>query len=115
MWIVIIVISTIIFLMLPVTFYLPREMEQESEQQSGGLRPPLGPPPPGGGTSAQRGLRRGNEVAILKNEGFLTGQIENPPPHLVIGSPREVEEAHQTDILSRISKVRLSGEHFPYN
>lgn len=68
--------------MLPVTFYLPREMEQDS---------------------------------ILKNEGFLTGQIENPPPHLVIGSPREVEEAHQTDILSRISKVRLSGEHFPYN
>ncbi len=41
------------------------------------------------------------------NEGFLTGEIENPPPHLVMGSQSEMEESHATDVYSRLATVRI--------
>ena len=40
-------------------------------------------------------------------EGFLTPEIENPPPHLLLGSQSESEEAHRGDVYSRLSTVRI--------
>jgi hypothetical protein len=40
-------------------------------------------------------------------EGFLTPEIENPPPHLLLGSQSESEAAHRSDVYSRLATVRL--------
>lgn len=40
-------------------------------------------------------------------EGFLTPEIENPPPHLLLGSQSDAEQAHRSDVYSRLATVRI--------
>jgi hypothetical protein len=46
-------------------------------------------------------------VSGTESEGFLTPEIENPPPHLLLGSQSEAEQAHRTDVYSRLATVRI--------
>lgn len=54
-----------------------------------------------------RSARRWTPGSRSDAEGFLASEVENPPPHLLLGSQAEAEQAHRSDIYSRLATVRI--------